>query len=601
MSATQSTNRTSSSELTDRWYELYGNSYGQEGCHVSNDGPVPSENGNKRALATLRTCNITQYMCTMASKSSSESRDSSNLDDDIEAIEVLYEYEVSFNSEVNVTGSLLPYLEESMLENLASKTGISQCRLRLGSQNRHRQRMLNENSTNTKLHSRFLGINSQPRDVMNTKYTSCKSTSSSSSFPASVATECVPIFGGLTVFVQLAGEDRQAIRDTISQLIQDAMDNGAFVVPASIERVSFVGNSTKSPLPPFDESMHNSTYNSPESSPGRIIALVFGVLFFISLIVSCFCFARRRRARRSRLPPSSTVAKGINESAQGKEQDTRANLRIATGGAQQCLASLDSLALRDDNGDGSLVKITERDINESSCETSQTSSVESNSLKKVDKETIAQEIHIGGKVEMEEFIGQHEDEVMEGGHDIESIVAPMSDELDLLDQLALHGHPPSYPSPEYRIKDDLRILTPSRSLSPTTISAASQSMMYTESRKIVGSPTTCSQSTMRAGNLRYFSTKNRKTSSSIATTWYPNATVSTAYTPDSFDEEILGGVTSDDSEKNQYQIKGNQELSHIRTFADVLNGHDAYINDDLMSLRSDNENTNTVQRHLQMS
>jgi hypothetical protein len=170
----------------------------------------------------------------------------------------------------------------------------------------------------------------------------------------------------------------------------------------------------------------------------------------------------------------------------------------------------------------------------------------------------------------------------------------------LLDQLALYGRPPPYPSPNKSIRDDLQILTPSRSLSPTTISAASQSTMYTvqENSRISNHMLPIDHACRKS----WIIFEIYKKTPPFATTRYSHATISTTGTPDSFAVEILGDATSDDSTDNQYEINGNSEPMHQRTFADVSEGHDAYVNDDdSMSYQSDNKNTNTVQRHLQMS
>jgi hypothetical protein len=209
------------------------------------------------------------------------------------------------------------------------------------------------------------------------------------------------------------------------------------------------------------------------------------------------------------------------------------------------------------------------------------------------------------------------------------------------------------------------MIAPTRSLSPTTISAASLgTSTYTGARKIVGSPTTCSQVTMPAGNLRY--NTNRVTATTtrggsglmkkfmmvpqhqkqrFVSTNNNSGSIRTAYTPDSFDEEILG-ITSADShdnnnnnnssfttasaasvpfakhmtvldERQQYQQRHHSPPhTAIITYPDVLDEHlsntfnenDDEVDDDLFSFQSDHNNertttgsSNAVQRHLQMS
>jgi hypothetical protein len=265
-----------------------------------------------------------------------------------------------------------------------------------------------------------------------------------------------------------------------------------------------------------------------------------------------------------------------------------------------------------------------------------------------------------------------EEDVQEAQPDVdtESIVDGMADEMDLLDRLALQGRPPPYPttttSTRNRSSNDMFMIPPTRSLSPTTVSATSQATTTYASgggRAIVGSPTTCSQTTMQAGNLRYDSNRTsrfpiKKGMKSMIPRRFNStnndASIRTAYTPDSFDEEILG-INSDDShncndtsslapadvsnymtvtdERQQYQprhLSQEPQQQHppprtsattatTATYPDVLDDHRSFnehddddciggaLDNDVVSIRSaDNSTTlktttNAVQRHLQMS
>jgi hypothetical protein len=649
-------NRTSSMTNTQQWYDLYGDSYEQPGCHASNDPPTTSTEDDLRGddrrillLAKLQTCNITKYMCPLVADKnhSGSSYNRNNSNNTMKAIEVFYEYELYFNPAGDLTGTLIPYLEESMLENLAAALGIKQCRRRQNTQKRQRMQQSissSMNATSGTVSSQFVGVNLRPHDSANKKYTTCQQKSSNGSMLqyGGDETECIPMMGGVTVYVQLTNEDKHSqnilskddrltIRDTVSNFIHDAMTKDVFVVPTNIEKVVFVGNSSNPMVTPTTV-VTTSTGNAiNESSSSTTIGWIYGLagvflLFIILLLCCCYgCHRRRRRTGRSAPVDGARSIQNIDDSTQNEEHD--AEWGNSTGGPR-CLASLDSLALRGRNVNESVLKNNASD-SESACNTSRTSTVESNSMNREDpKDNPLDVIAIDSSSnddQSEELVGQKVVELMEDDDDVESIVAAMSDELDLLDRLALQGRPPPYPAPSSISRhrsDELLVVTPSRSLSPTTISAASQTTLYNGSRNIVGSPTTCSQSTMPAGNLKYH--KNHPKVPSSAMAGVLPGSIRTAYIPDSFDEEILG-VISDDShdnimyttshnehyetppppqqqEQQQQEQEQQQQEQQQHTFPDVLNGHGSYINDDdVLSFRSDHENNNAVRRHLQMS
>jgi hypothetical protein len=651
----------------DKWYESEGSDlYDEFGCKISNDPPSTkkgnsnSTNVSHRSYARLKTCNVTQIMCSSPS-------DDTNKTVTTKEIEVMYEYELHYNTLIDLSKTIIPYLEESILEHLASTTGVSQCRRRqLRRQaNKSRLRRIGESDQN-----RYIGVNMQPYETINPTYTTCKySVSLSNSNNANVG--CVPMLGGVTVLVRLtpneiasntslSNDDQQLIRDTITSYIHDAMDNDVFVVPTSIEKLVYVENNALE----MNGSSSTSSSNLSSATIGWMIVLL--IIAAILLCCCCLCCCCRKRCRRRR-DDRGRQETNVNDTLTIRSiiQDTNRNNNSRNGSIQPHsaersypdnkggLASLDALALKDGNdietilvhdptdSDSTETSTVASNRNSNIIDTNDISIVECNNDDDHSEELIGQKV-----VElMEEQEAIHQDEAIEEtkqqvtDNDVDeefndsfvgsSLIETMSEEMDLLDRLALQGRPPTYPTTtSYKTNSDFLMVTPSRSLSPTTISATSQSpTVYSNStRNIVGSPTTCSQTTMPAGNLRYNSGQKRlsKRFSSITkqSRFHSNGSIRTAYTPDSFDEEILG-ITSDDSRdmdvatKNTTTtlVKDGHLPQQIRTLPDVLDGHEPYINedddeyndedddDDIVSYQSQNPNqtTKAVQRNLQMS
>ena len=783
-----------------QWYEFENaNSDGshgsrENGCRISNDPESKSSETKTSKYNTttstrhlrspvvsaqrqLKTCNITQYMCsttaattstppppTTSSRSNATNTNTTSASNTtttaalptngivIEAMEVLYEYELYYNQYIDIHETIIPYLEESIIVNLASQMGIQQqCR----TQNRRRQQQQQQQqraaieSTNattttatTTIGHQFIGIQTKPYDRINPKYTTCQYPIPGTVPNPDMTIVCLPMLGGVTVFVQqiipplvassllastsstvhanhnmtssFSHVEQEMIRTTVISYLKDAMDHDVFVVPNSITKLVYVGNSSNNS--PNGGDLSSSAYSDQSIKTGWLVVLI-GLLLCIAILIGCCCFffcccCRKRRKQRQRPATenetncrSTTNARSMADvTNRGKNVDSE-TVPTPTEG-KQCLASLDSLALKGD-ADVETIMVDET-AHENEIPTDSDSSgfdddvpttmmitgiSNANMFTKRDQTKVlnpqmlvaedGKDNTIHNDDASEELVGQavvdrmeeNETEVdvpevdLDDAVDGESLIETMSEEMDLLDRLALQGRPPPYPSTPTKntrtnSSSDLLLIVPTRSLSPTTISAASQgTSTYTGSRNIVGSPTTCSQITMPAGNLRNqpkrvtAANTNSKTRgggfmkklmmvpqqqrlNSVNNT---SGSIRTAYTPDSFDEEILG-ITSDDSRDHSKKTNNHSEavstksvpvVKHVTvreerhqyeqrhypptytsntTYPDVLDEHISYTfneneeDDDLFSFQSDHNHettttatSNAVQRHLQMS
>ena len=191
-----------------QWYELENpNNDGSNGsieneCRISNDPETSKKKTNQTTTRYLRssavsarqlkTCNITQYMCSTSSTTSTSSSSISNQTNTnqttttstlptngiiVEAMEVLYEYELYYNQYIDIYKAIIPYLEESIIVNLAFQMGIQQqCR----KQNRRRQLLqqrqrfvenTNQTGSISSIGHQFIGIQTKPYDRINPRYT----------------------------------------------------------------------------------------------------------------------------------------------------------------------------------------------------------------------------------------------------------------------------------------------------------------------------------------------------------------------------------------------------------------------------------------------
>ena len=288
---------------------------------------------------------------------------------------------------------ILPYLDESMLEHLATAMGLVSCRRR-----RQRSRHLLDNSTSFSQAQldRFVGVTLDPMDAPNIFDTTCRSDppSSSSSSTSSLegasdaAVSCRPIQGGLTVFAKLeddgqrrqrrlralqnggGGDDQDGIRRTVLQFLQEAMSDDIFVVPSSIEKVVFIdndstagssgggGGGTNTNTDADASGVAATSGSAGGSQNSKLGTLEIGLIagggaLLLLLILLCCCFCCRRRRRRNQRHPrdihsNSTDNRGV-ASPVWSFHDEEDGQGILIGTA--ALAELDSLALQPQKGE----------------------------------------------------------------------------------------------------------------------------------------------------------------------------------------------------------------------------------------------------------
>lgn len=530
--------------------------YEQTDCLLSNDPPFGGQ-----GTAYLKICNVTQYMC--AAVASANTANGTELQ--VDAVVVPFEYELHYNPEADLEKQVLPYLEESMLEHVAETVGVSLC---IRQRKRRRQ--------TAQLKSRFVGANLEPRDSLNKKYTTCMASNGA----VENGDDCVPIQGAMTVFVQRTAEeqasqlvytedDRQAIRNTISNILKDATDSNLFVVPTSIDRVVFVGNSIPSATASASVTHHNGALSKLHI--GLISgAASFMLLLLLLLLICCCCCCRKRnrRANGRNQAVDSAVERAV---ASTPETVDRAVDEDDVEGGERCLASLDSLALQTG---GSMVKPSCYD--DVSTSSSRTASVEeSATIPKSDDEDT-------GNVPSDEI----EDD--EYANDDDMLTDSFQqDEFALLDRLALR--PPLVPRSDSSSVRSQEHLGLTRSLSP----AMTDGSQVTMPAGNLHSQTNVSETTLLAGNHgpRHHSRPPSTVSSHsprVTGLALSPAVTRLALAPDSFDDEIMCMISSD------------EDMRH----PDVLHGHGAYyVSDDSdadrLSLRSDT--VENAKRHLQMS
>jgi len=97
--------------------DMNGAYYDESNCQVSNDPPGTGD------TAKLNICNTKEYLC-IGNGSNSTAADG---DDSPEGIVVPYEYEILYNTATPST-EIVGYLEEAMLEHIATAMGVRHCK-----------------------------------------------------------------------------------------------------------------------------------------------------------------------------------------------------------------------------------------------------------------------------------------------------------------------------------------------------------------------------------------------------------------------------------------------------------------------------------------
>jgi len=313
---------------------------GSSACLISND---PQAND----FPELPICNVDSYLC--ATKN-------------IFAFDITYQYEVHYNP-LNPEPRILRFIDETVLEHLATKIGVVGC---VGTSDgvgpgggRSRGRWLGGFSEEQK--DRVKGISLFPEDKPNGS--SCTQPLEGDTADDSV---CVPVSGSMKISTQLtqeevdaygelSSEEKEGLRASVLDAVKTGMDEDLFLFPGNIYKVNFIEqetNSTDNGNGPTDDGNDPGTNvggskspedpktagdaGSPPVSP-LVAALVSVAIFLlILLLVILFCLRRRRQNRKSNEGTLNKTAEGSSED----EEDPEGGL---PGGS---LANRDSLALK---------------------------------------------------------------------------------------------------------------------------------------------------------------------------------------------------------------------------------------------------------------
>jgi hypothetical protein len=398
-------NNANDSDATRNTTTLYNyfDVYETPDCRVSSNDP-PADGGLSVTPTSLQICNITQYTCASSSSSSS------SIAVDTLTIQVPFAYELYYRSDsfADLQHYILPHLEESMLLHLAEKLGIAQCRQRLQRRqrqlNRRRRHLASEGSILRNVQATpststlFVGASIEPRDQVNDDCDQCR-TNYTIAQDNGFKYNCVPMRGEMTVFVQPQSNNKlaeeQAIRDTVSLYIQEAMQEDVLVATGYIPKVVYtdedalcIGGSggAATAVDVVSSNGGGAIAHWSRLKIGLVAGLASFVLLLLLLLCCCCCLccgARRRRRNRQRAnADSASDSVGANGTVQprtatrslGSRRDyrrrpmspRRGNAMVAPiagsfsgpmwgaasvdddgeDGVERCLASRDSLALR---------------------------------------------------------------------------------------------------------------------------------------------------------------------------------------------------------------------------------------------------------------
>lgn len=527
--------------------------YEQSDCQFSNDNPIGQ-------AGSLSVCNITQYLCTSSSS-------------EIEAVEVFFEYELYFNPRANLTSQVLPYLEESMLDQVANAIGVTQCVQR---RRQRRDQSLSEEQ------GRYAGVSLEPRDTLNKNYSSCMA-----NVKVEATAQCVPMQGGLTVFVRLpkdeqashlSDDEKQKIHETVSNFLHDAMDRDIFIVPTSIDKVVFIGSNLL--LVSANANLQAQSSDGVSTlQVGLISGFAASILFIALLLFCCCCSCNRRRKNERKFIDQEAVIASVEKASDDDIED-----------GDRCLASLDSLALRQGT-----IEMGKSGADDVSTNTSRISKASVLSQKRTaddsdsrSDEDHADEIHERSIKTVEvDFLGKLA--ALTTSHvasdkaykQIEG--SSKTIEVDFLDRLAARTPSPAASQDGASIQTDDFLGVRSASMT-----VASQTTLLAGNLRC---PTTASQRTLHAGNLG--SPRQQPLLEPVSP-----ETTRMVYTPDSFDEEIMDIISDDDS-------TGDDSWEERYYSDDILDGHADFVGDEASVSRmpkagSEIDETD-ARSHLQMS
>lgn len=208
--------------------------YVDSNCQLSNDPPSGD-------TPPLHLCNIRSYQCSPRIDGETTSTAVTK------EVVVPYQYDILYaaGSDFDLVRS---YLEEAMLDHLASATGVIRCAASSSRRQRQRRTLLSDNVS-------VMGVNLYPLDIADDRFASCSALSllllddsnNKNNNNSDNNAECRSMVGGMTV-VMRADETAEAPEEEVHELVMNAVRTGMqediYVVPGSIEKVVFVQNRT---------------------------------------------------------------------------------------------------------------------------------------------------------------------------------------------------------------------------------------------------------------------------------------------------------------------------------------------------------------------
>jgi hypothetical protein len=230
-------------------------------------------------------CNVTNYRCPNT--------------DNATKYQVLYEYDVHHNPNSSVE-DVLAYLEQVMLDYVASALGVDDC------MSRRRMRNLRKNDNQEQqAAAKYVGVDLRPEDHVSVA--PCRSE------PDSPNIACLPIEGGMTVFLdetqvkstaRLSDEDAHddGVYQFVTGHVKQGMQKDLFVVRNIINKVVFVNNRTiltKFPEQtietPVEQPLYQASGSTHNQLPGFATGLISAGVIASILLVSLLIYRKRNK------------------------------------------------------------------------------------------------------------------------------------------------------------------------------------------------------------------------------------------------------------------------------------------------------------------
>jgi hypothetical protein len=241
--------------LRPRYQAVSSNIFADNDCQLSNDPPADGE------AQELSLCDIQQYRCQAE-------------DDDVDELLVPYQYELFLKEDVLNQDLVREYLEEAMLQRLASRTGTMDCGI-----------------IDRGVFSNVLGVNRAPNDTFDSRFDGCLT-------PPMEGTVCVSMLGGSTLFVpstKRSESDDKALVAAAVKFIRSEMENDIYIRSGSIEKVVFV-NRTVAVDDILDSDMTTPRESGLEA--GGKAGVAIGTMLFLLLLLLLLLAKRNPRHAR---------------------------------------------------------------------------------------------------------------------------------------------------------------------------------------------------------------------------------------------------------------------------------------------------------------